>query len=106
MAEAGGTDANTVKEALASVICETIRSRGLTQTAAARLLEVAQPDVSDLVRGRLNRFSTDRLKRFLNALDLEIRIQIGPCPAWKDCAGITVEVVEAFAPPPSVHAID
>ena len=106
MAGPGGADAHTVKEALASVICEAIRSRGLTQTAAAEVLEVAQPDVSDLVRGRLKRFSTDRLKRFLNALDLEIRIQIGPCPAWKDCAGVTVEVVEAFAPPPTVSTTD
>lgn len=34
---------------LARVVRQTIRDRGLTQTAAADLLGVRQPDVSDLV---------------------------------------------------------
>jgi hypothetical protein len=55
-----------------------------------------QPDVSDLVRGKLSRFSLSRLERLLNALDLEIRIQVGPKPADKAQAGITVELVESF----------
>jgi hypothetical protein len=55
-----------------------------------------QPDVSDLVRGKLSRFSLSRLERLLNALDLEIRIQVGPKPSDKVHAGITVELVESF----------
>ena len=55
-----------------------------------------QPDVSDLVRGKLARFSIARLERFLNALDMEIRIQVGPRPEGKARAGITVEAVSAF----------
>jgi hypothetical protein len=38
----------------------------------------------------------ERIERFLNALDMEIHIQIGPRPAWKARAGITVEVVDGF----------
>jgi hypothetical protein len=36
------------------------------------------------------------LERLLNALDLEVRIQVGPRPAGKERAGITVQFVESF----------
>jgi predicted XRE-type DNA-binding protein len=84
------------KAELARVIRRVIRERGLTQTQAAEVLGIAQPDVSDLARGKLSRFSMERLERFLNALDLEVRIQIGPRPSGKKRAGITVEEVGSF----------
>jgi len=84
------------KAELARVIRKEIRERGLSQSETAELLGIKQPDVSDLVRGKLSRFSMERLERFLNALDLEIRIQIGPRPAWKEHAGISVQVVGSF----------
>jgi predicted XRE-type DNA-binding protein len=84
------------KAELARVIRNEIRERGLTQSEAGEMLGVKQPDISDLTRGKLARFSMERLERFLNALDLEVRIQIGPRPAWKEHAGISVEVVGSF----------
>lgn len=84
------------KAELARVIRKAIRARGWTQAQAAVELGIRQPDVSDLMRGRLARFSRARLERFLNVLDMEIRIQVGPRPDWKDHAGITVEVVGSF----------
>lgn len=84
------------KAELARVIRKIIRERDLTQTAAAEVLGVKQPDVSDLIRGKLTRFSIERLERFLNALDMEIRIQVGPRPSGKEQAGISVEVVGSF----------
>ena len=84
------------KAELARVIRASVRDRGWTQARAAQELGIQQPDVSDLMRGRLSRFSRARLERFLNALDMEIRIQVGPRPAGKDHAGITVEVVGSF----------
>jgi predicted XRE-type DNA-binding protein len=84
------------KAELARVIRREIDDRDLTQTEAARLLGISQPDVSDLVRGKLARFSMERLERFLNALDLEVRIQIGPRPRGKRRAGITVQIVGSF----------
>lgn len=84
------------KAELARLIRQEINARGLTQAAAAEFLGIQQPDVSDLVRGKLSRFSLTRLQRFLNALDLEIRIQVGPRPAGKPYAGVTVEPVESF----------
>jgi predicted XRE-type DNA-binding protein len=38
-----------------------IASRGLKQAEAAKVLQVTQPRVSDLLRGRINLFSTDAL---------------------------------------------
>jgi predicted XRE-type DNA-binding protein len=84
------------KAELARVVRREIRERGLTQAQAAEILGVKQPDVSDLVRGKLGRFSMERLERFLNALDLDVRIQVGPRPRWKEHAGITVEYVSSF----------
>jgi predicted XRE-type DNA-binding protein len=84
------------KAEMARFIRRAIRERGLTQEQAAELLVVRQPDISDLVRGKLARFSRLRLERFLNALDMEIRIQVGPRPTWKEHAGITVEQVSSF----------
>lgn len=64
------------KAELAAQIATAIAGRGLTQTQAAELLGVNQADVSDLVRGKLKGFSTDRLLRFLNALGRDIEIVI------------------------------
>jgi predicted XRE-type DNA-binding protein len=90
------TQERLAKAELARLVRKAITDRGLNQTAAAELLGIKQPDVSDLVRGKLGRFSMERLERFLNALDLEIRIQVGPRPRGKRHAGITVEVVGSF----------
>ena len=84
------------KAELARLVRREIAARGLTQAQAATLLGIQQPDVSDLTRGKLARFSLTRIERFLNALDLEIRIQVGPRPPGKPQAGLTVEMVESF----------
>ena len=84
------------KAELARVIRKIVKDRGLTQSGAAALLGVKQPDVSVLMRGKLARFSMERLERFLNALDMEVRILVGPRPKDKDRAGVTVELVESF----------
>ena len=84
------------KAQLARIIRSTIRERGWTQRKAATVLAITPPDVSDLMRGKSARFSQERLERFLNALDLEVRIQVGPRPRWKTHAGVTVELVPTF----------
>jgi predicted XRE-type DNA-binding protein len=84
------------KAELARVVRAVIKERGLTQVQAAQVLGVTQPDISDLVRGRLSRFSMERLERFLNALDFDVRIQVGPRPSDKARAGVTVERVSSF----------
>lgn len=64
------------KAELALGIAQAIEKRGLTQAKAAALLSVSQADVSDLVRGKLKGFSTDRLIRFLNALGNDVEVVI------------------------------
>jgi len=71
-------DEALAKAEIASRICEIIEERRLSQTQAAELLGVDQPKVSALMRGRLEGFSSDRLFRFLTALDRDVEIVIKP----------------------------
>jgi predicted XRE-type DNA-binding protein len=68
------------KAELARAISNAIEARGITQREAAALLGVDQPKVSQVLSGRLNGFSTERLLRFLTSLgrDVEIRVKPGP----------------------------
>jgi len=66
------------KAEMASRICDIIAERKLSQTRAAALLGIDQPKVSALMRGRLEGFSSDRLFRFLTALDRDVEILIRP----------------------------
>ena len=51
-----------------------IQRRGLTQVEAAALLGVSQPRVSDLVRGRIDRFSVDTLVAMLGHAGVRVRL--------------------------------
>ena len=84
------------KAELARVIRKIVKEKNWTQRQAADVLGIAAPDVSDLMRGKLARFSQERLERFLNSLGMDVRIQIGPRPAGKKRANVTVELVAAF----------
>ena len=84
-------DVRLAKAEMSRLIERVIRERKLTQVQAAELMGIAQPDVSELVRGRVRRFSLERLERFLNALDMDITIRVTPRPAWKKRSGIAVE---------------
>jgi predicted XRE-type DNA-binding protein len=67
-----------VRAELTLRICDIIAERKLTQAKAAAILEIDQPKVSALMRGKLSGFSTDRLIRFLNALGSDVEIVIRP----------------------------
>jgi phage-related protein/predicted XRE-type DNA-binding protein len=53
-----------------------IKRRKLTQTKAAAMLGLKQPDVSALVTGRVGKFSLDRLVRCLDRLDYEVDVVV------------------------------
>ncbi len=55
-----------------------LASRQLTQAKAARLLRVTQPRVSDLLRGRVDLFSTDSLIDMLARLGVHVRFVLKP----------------------------
>jgi predicted XRE-type DNA-binding protein len=55
-----------------------IASRRLTQTEVAKILRVTQPRVSDLLRGRIDLFSTDALIDMLARLGVRVRLVLKP----------------------------
>ncbi len=69
-------DARLVRADLAIAIVREIRTRGWTQAQAAERLGVAQPDVSNLKRGRLDGFSQERLLTMLRRLGVNIEITL------------------------------
>ena len=54
-----------------------IETRRLTQAQAARLFEVTQPRISDLVRGKIDRFSIDTLVAMLSHAGVPVRVVVG-----------------------------
>lgn len=73
-----GPQDRLIKAQLAHRICQAIAARGLTQTKAAAIMELDQPKVSALMRGKLKGFSAERLFRCLNDLGQEVEITIRP----------------------------
>ena len=55
-----------------------ITSRRLKQAEAAKVLRVTQPRVSDLLRGRIDLFSTDALIDMLARLGVGVRLVVRP----------------------------
>jgi len=85
------------KSELAVLIARAIRARSLTQAKAGQLLGIDQPKVSELLRGRLTQFSTERLLRFLTALGHDVKIVVGKPKRTPRRAAVTtgrLQVVE------------
>jgi predicted XRE-type DNA-binding protein len=82
-ADIGRPDADEAlaRAELMSRVTDIIRARRLTQARAADLLGTNQPTVSDLMRGKLSKFSLERLIAFLNALDQDVEIRVRRLPA-------------------------
>jgi len=51
-----------------------IASKGWTQAEAAKIIGVSQPRISDLVRGKIDRFSIDSLVSMLGSAGIKVRI--------------------------------
>ncbi len=64
------------KANLAIEIARLIRKRALTQIDAARILGIDQPKVSAIVRGRLDKFSVERLCELLTRLGCDVDIRV------------------------------
>jgi len=59
-------------------LTDIIENGGLTQARAARLFRVSQPRVSDLVRGKIDRFSIDTLIEMLGRAGVRVSIRLTP----------------------------
>ena len=64
-----------IRSELMIALQSVITSRSLTQVRAAELLGISQPRVSDLVRGRIERFSIDMLATLLARAG--VRVELG-----------------------------
>lgn len=62
------------------VLSKLITARRLTQAKAAAMFGVSQPRVSDLMRGRIDRFSVDTLVAMLGSAGLHVRLVVKPRP--------------------------
>ena len=80
-----------MKATIALSIGELIEKRGLTQEGAGAILGLPQPSVSNLVRGKLERFTIDRLLRYMRKLDYDVTISFQPKPKSRDEATIHVK---------------
>jgi predicted XRE-type DNA-binding protein len=78
------------KVRLAVAINQIIQSRKLSQTSAARRLNVNQPKVSALSDYQLDGFSVERLMNFLTALDRDVDIVIRRKPKSRKVGRIAV----------------
>jgi len=78
--ELAASDELLAKAQLARQITSIASHRHLTQTETARILGTTQPKVSGLFSGKLEGFSMERLIRFLNTLDRDVRIIVSPQP--------------------------
>jgi predicted XRE-type DNA-binding protein len=67
-----------LKASLVVQLHRLIKARKLTQVAAAKLIGVKQPDLSNILRGHYHGFSLERLMRMLTAFKQDIEITVRP----------------------------
>ena len=85
-----------LKASLVVQLRRLIEARKLTQTAAAKVVGIRQPDLSNILRGHYQGFSLERLMRMLTAFDQDIEITVRPRRGRKGAAGrITFVPAEA-----------
>ncbi len=71
-------DERKLRVQLAMRLNELIVARRLTQARTALLFGIPQPHVSEFRHYKLNRFSSERLLRFVTLLDRDVEIIIRP----------------------------
>jgi predicted XRE-type DNA-binding protein len=65
-----------LRSALMMALDQHIKAMGWTQAEAARRLDVTQPRVSDLMRGKIDLFGLDTLVNMLTAAGLRVEMHI------------------------------
>lgn len=82
-----------VKAQLVSRMMDIMKERKLTQTETAKIIGIAQPDVSNLIHGRFRGYSIDRLMGFLVTLDQDVEITVRSKPKSRAAGRLTVTAV-------------
>ncbi|SEI09452.1 helix-turn-helix transcriptional regulator [Tardiphaga sp. OK245] len=76
-------DEHLIKAEIVLGIAVRIKSKGLTQAQASKLIGLAQPDVSKLLRGQFSGYSYERLFGFLVALGERVKIEVSDAKTKK-----------------------
>lgn len=66
----------TMRSDILIVLQQRIATWRLTQAEAARRLQITQPRLNDLLRGRIAKFSLDTLVDLADRADIQVRLQI------------------------------
>jgi predicted XRE-type DNA-binding protein len=80
-------DGHLLKAQLVSRIVEIMHKQKLTQSEAAKLLGLSQPDVSRLLKGQFRDLSVERIMRLLMRLGYAVDIVIKK-PGGKRCGPV------------------
>lgn len=89
-------DIRLAKAQLARSIKRVIVANDWTQAYAAEACGLTAPDMSDVCRGKLARFSLERLEKVLTALGVDIEVRIQPRRAGESRGAL--RVVDCLAP--------
>jgi predicted XRE-type DNA-binding protein len=76
-------DEHQIKADIVIALAARIKAKGLTQAEVSKLIGLAQPDVSKLLRGHFAGYSYERLFGFLNALGENVKIAVSPAKSKK-----------------------
>ena len=71
-------DTHLLKTQLVSRVQDTMQDRKLTQTEAARITGVSQPDLSRMLKGQFRDVSVERIMRMLIKLGCKVDIVVKP----------------------------
>lgn len=77
-----------LKAEIVSEIARLMKIKKLTQAKAATLIGTAQPDLSNLMRGRFRGFSIERLMLMLTAFGRDVEVVVRPAPRSRKQGGI------------------
>jgi predicted XRE-type DNA-binding protein len=65
-----------VKADIWRILIQAIERRHLDQARLSSVLKIHQPDASNLLRGKLSKFSTGKLIQFAVRLNLQVHVQL------------------------------
>jgi predicted XRE-type DNA-binding protein len=77
-----------LKAQIVTKIAILMKQKKLTQAKAATLTGVAQPDLSNLLRGKFRGFSVERLMMMLTAFGRDVEVVVRPATRSRKTGGI------------------
>ncbi|NJM92147.1 MAG: XRE family transcriptional regulator [Rhodospirillaceae bacterium] len=84
-------------------VSKRIRATKATQKEIAARLGITQPQVSELKRGKVERFSSDRLISLLGTLGCDVELRVTPAPRRR-AGRFTVKAAQVHSDPNSTNS--